>query len=384
MRTDATSVANASRANERCTNESRANESDTESNSRRRARRAAERHIARFRSNSVRVAAAAGSSSSSSDQPTTLDEARQSLEVAGAHSLEVAGDDGGDQDLMLAGDDEDDSQPELQAAVQRPSASSVAHRSSRRPPPQPQQRKRGVREPSGAGGVRNKGKSPGATSLRTVRCTSPAERTPHEPTPKRKPTAAEAVAELKLQTFGRDDWIEVFAKEPDETNRMLLAAKSSFARPFGQGGILYALTPDACAYCLEETTECFPCAGAHKVCHKCRAENQEHANERCPACRTVFNPEALGPKFAGIYDRTFENVCHPKLKELQTLKVMTSGRLKPQLAEAERQAEEDADEVIVTRRLKLDCLHARLLSILTDRRVEPLCVGSSRRRTSFC
>jgi hypothetical protein len=182
--------------------------------------------------------------------------------------------------------------------------------------------------------------------------------------PKRKPTAAEAVAELELKPVGRDDWVQYFGSEADPTKRAQLIADCAFGSiaDCGYGGILYAQTAEPCAYCQEETTECFPCRGAHKFCHKCRAENQEHAVERCPVCRTSFPHEDWGmsPEAATIYpkgkvhgrlfDRTFATVVHPMLRQLRDLDLTTR---QPLLAEAERQAEEDTDELTETHKLLL-------------------------------
>ena len=165
--------------------------------------------------------------------------------------------------------------------------------------------------------------------------------------PKRKPTAAEAAAELGLSPVGRDDWIPYFARETDKEKQELLIAEISFED--SNGGTLISQTAEPRAYCREETTECFPCAGAHKVCRKCRAENQEHAIERCPSCRTSF---VMGEVIKGgrFYDRTFQNVVHPMLKQLLTLKLEDWTA---QLEEAERQTDEDADELTETQKLLL-------------------------------
>ena len=163
---------------------------------------------------------------------------------------------------------------------------------------------------------------------------------------KRKPTAGEAAAKLGLDPVGRDDWVAYFANETNKEKQELLIAATSFADR--NGGTLISQTAELCACCYEETTECFPCAGAHKMCRKCRSENQENVIEKCPVCRTSFQmAEAIHGR---SYDRTFQNVEHPMLKQLLTLELKC---WKPQLKEAERQAAEDSDELSETQKLLL-------------------------------
>uniref|UniRef100_A0A7S2J9A7 Uncharacterized protein n=1 Tax=Haptolina brevifila TaxID=156173 RepID=A0A7S2J9A7_9EUKA len=84
------------------------------------------------------------------------------------------------------------------------------------------------------------------------------------------------------------------------------------------------------------------------MCRKCRSENQEDVIEKCPVCRTNFQmAEAIHGR---SYDRTFQNVEHPMLKQLLTLELKC---WKPQLKEAERQAAEDSDELSETQKLLL-------------------------------
>ena len=155
----------------------------------------------------------------------------------------------------------------------------------------------------------------GAPSVAQASAQAPPRRTPSSE-PKREPTMAEAVAELGLTPVGRDDWIQYFAREAHNPDRQAeLITNCAFADDeCGRDGMLFSQTPDACMYCMELTTQCFPCAGAHKVCHRCRAENQEDRIERCHVCRSDFVvDEAINPAHATKYDRTFEKAKRSKL-----------------------------------------------------------------------